>query len=130
MNRMEVDGSVLTTGKQSSRPHLERTAESIHEASETMRAAPTKRRHYCIATVPLRCEHLRQTSLFDERTYPLPKVLPGSTAVIVDSDEGWQDNFKRGIVTNYDFLTGLHTIQIESIEALDCYGREIRKTLR
>ena len=50
--------------------------------------------------------------------------------MIVDSDEGWQDNFKRGIVANYDFLTGLHTIQIESIEALDCYGREIRKTLR
>ena len=87
----------------------------------------TKRQHYCIATVPLRSEHLRQASLFDERTYLLPKVLPGRAAVIVDSDEGWQDNFKRGIVTNYDFLTGLHTIQIESIEELDCYSREIVK---
>jgi len=69
-------------------------------------------------------------STFDGKTYPLPKVLPGRAAVIVDSDEGWQDNFKRGIVTNYDFLTGLHTIQVESIEELDCYGREIRRALR
>ena len=52
------------------------------------------------------------------------RAFPGSPV------EGWQDNFKRSIVTNYDFLTGLHTIQIESIEALDCYGREIRKALR
>jgi hypothetical protein len=95
-----------------------------------MLAVSTKRQHYCIATVPLHCEQLRQAALFDERIYPLPKVLPGRAAVIVDSDEGWQDNFKRGMVTNYDFLTGLHTIQIESIEALDCYGREIRNALR
>ncbi len=95
-----------------------------------MKVAPIKRQHYCIATVPLCCEHLRQASLFDQRMYPLPKVLPGRAAVIVDGDEGWQDNFKRGMVTTYDFLTGLHTIQIESIEALDCYEREIRKALR
>ena len=99
------------------------------KAGETMIATPTKRQHYCIATVPLRWEHLRQASLFDERTYPLPKVLPGRAAVIVDGDE-WGDNFKRGIVSSYNFLTGLHTIQIESIEALDCYGREIRNALR
>src|SRR5260370_32004431 len=87
----------------------------------------TKRQRYCIATAPLRSEQLRQASLFDERTYLLPKVLPGRAAVIVDSDEGWQDNFKRGIVTNYDFLTGLHTIQIESIEELEWYRRELVK---
>src|SRR5260370_7241085 len=107
MNRMEVDGSVLTTGKQSSRPHLERTAESIHEVSETMRAAPTKRRHYCIATVPLRCEHLRQTSLFDERTYPLPKVLPGTTAEIVHTDNACQHHFNPPTLTTYPSFTAL-----------------------
>ena len=102
----------------------------MQERARPMIATPTKRQYYCIATVPLRSEHLQQASLFDERTYLLPKVLPGRAAVIVDGDKGWQDNFKRGIVTNYDFLTGLHTIQIESIEALDCYGREIRRALR
>jgi len=75
-----------------------------------MIAVSTKRQHYCIAAVPLRREHLRQASLFDERTYLPPKVLLGRAAVIVDSDEGWQDNFKRGMVTNYDFLTGIYTI--------------------
>jgi len=84
---------------------------------------------FVYALVPLRSGFLRQASLFDGKTYPLPKVLPGRAAVIVDSDE-WGDNFKRGIVSSYNFLTGLHTIQIESIEALDCYGREIRKALR
>jgi len=82
------------------------------------------------AVVPLRSAYFCQVGLFDQVHYPLPKVLPGRAAVIVDSDEGWQDNLKRGMVTNYDFLTGLHTIQIESIEALDCYGREIKKVLR
>jgi len=72
---------------------------------------------------------LCQVGLFDQRRYPLPKVLPGEVAVIVDSDE-WGDNFKRGIVRKYNFLTGAHTIEIESIETLDCYGREIRKALR
>ncbi len=85
---------------------------------------------FVYALVPLRSSFLRQASLFDGKTYPLPEVLPGRAAVIVDSDEGRQDNFKRGMVTNYDFLTGLHTIQIESIEELDCYGREIRRALR
>ncbi len=85
---------------------------------------------FVYALVPLRSGFLRQASLFDGKTYPLPKVLPGRAAVIVDSDEGWQDNFKRGMVTNYDFLTGLHTIQIESSETLDCCGREIRNALR
>jgi len=100
------------------------------KAGETMIATPTKRQHYCIATVPLRWEHLQQASLFDQRMYPLPKVLPGRAAVILNGDEGWQDNFKRGIVSSYNFSTGLHTIQIESSETLDCYGREIRNALR
>ena len=78
--------------------------------------------------VPLRASFFCQASLFDERTYPLPKVLPGEAAVIVDSVD-WEDNFKRGIVSSYNILTGVHTIQIESIETLDCYGREIRKAL-
>ena len=85
---------------------------------------------FVYALVPLRSGFLRQASLFDGKTYPLPEVLSGRAAVIVDSNEGWQDNFKRGMVTNYDFLTGLHTIQIESSEELDCYGREIRRALR
>src|SRR5260370_36874998 len=81
---------------------------------------------FVYALVPLRSGFLRQASLFDGKTYPLPKVLPGRAAVIVDGDEGWQDNFKRGMVTTYDFLTGLHTIKIESIEELDFCGREIK----
>src|SRR5258708_27792794 len=85
---------------------------------------------FVYALVPLRSAFLRQASLFDGKTYPLPKVLPGRAAVIVDSDEGWQDNFKRGMVTNYDFLTGLHTIQIESLEELDCCGIDIRRAFR
>src|SRR5260221_2771836 len=89
----------------------------------------TNEEEFMYAVVPLRSAYFCQVGLFDERTYPLPKVLPGRAAVIVDSDE-WGDNFKRGIVSSYNFLTGLHTIQIESIEALDCYGREIRKALR
>ncbi len=83
--------------------------ESI-KASEMMIEA---KQHYTYANeeeqlmysiVPLRSDFLCQASLFDERTYLLPKVLPGRAAVIVDSDEGWQDNFKRGMVTNYDFF--------------------------
>src|SRR5260221_12169927 len=70
-----------------------------------------------------------QVGLFDQIRYPLPKVIPGEVAVIVDSDK-WGDNFKRGIVRRYNFLTGVHTIEIESIETLDCYGREIRNALR
>ena len=81
------------------------------------------------ALVPLRSGFLCQASLFDERTYPLPEVIPGEAAVIVDSDRR-QDNFKRGIVTAYSYETGLHTIQIDSIETLDSYGREIRNDLQ
>jgi hypothetical protein len=81
---------------------------------------------FMYALVPLRSGFLCQASLFDERTYPLPKVIPGEAAVIVDSDRR-QDNFKRGIVTAYSYETGLHTIQIDSIETLDCYGREMQQ---
>ena len=49
---------------------------------------------FMYALVPLRSGFLRQASLFDERTYPLPEVIPGEAAVIEDSDE-WGDNFKR-----------------------------------
>ena len=83
---------------------------------------------FMYSIVPLRSGFLRQASLFDERTYPLPEVIPGEAAVIEDSDE-WGDNFKRGIVTAYSYETGVHTIQIDSVEELDCYGREIRKAL-
>jgi hypothetical protein len=86
-------------------------------------------KEFMYALVPLRPGLLCQVSLFDERTYPLPQVIPGEVAVIVDSDE-WGDNFKRGIVRRYNFLTGVHTIEIESSETLDCYGREIRHALR
>ncbi len=84
---------------------------------------------FVYSIVPLRSGFLRQASLFDERTYPLPQVKPGEAAVIIDSDT-WQDNFKRGIVRRYNYLTGVHTIEIESSETLDCYGREIRNALR
>jgi hypothetical protein len=79
------------------------------------------------ALVPLnRPGLLCQAGLFDQIRYPLPKVLPGSIAVITDADQ-WQDNFKRGIVTAYSYETGVHTIQIDSIEELSLYGHEIRK---
>jgi hypothetical protein len=84
---------------------------------------------FMYSIVPLRSGFLRQASLFDERTYPLPQVIPGEAAVIIDSDT-WQDNFKRGSVRRYNYLTGVHTIEIESSETLDCYGREIRNALR
>jgi len=84
---------------------------------------------FMYSIVPLRSSFLCQASLFDERTYPLPQVKPGEAAVIIDSDT-WQDNFKRGIVRRYNYLTGVHTIEIESSETLDCYGREIRNALR
>jgi hypothetical protein len=77
-------------------------------------------------TIPLRREYLQQASLFGEKTYPLPKVLPGSYAVIMDADE-WEDNFKRGRVIRFDYSTALHTILIDSIEVSDFYGREIVK---
>ena len=82
------------------------------------------------ALVPLnRPGLLCQVGLFDQIRYALPKVLPGSYAVITDADQ-WQDNFKRGIVTAYSYKIGIHTIEIESSETLDCYGREIRNALR
>ena len=85
---------------------------------------------FMYALVPLnRPGLLCQVGLFDQIRYALPKVLPGSYAVITDADQ-WQDNFKRGIVRRYNFLTGAHTIEIESSETLDCYGREIRNALR
>src|SRR3989440_10600038 len=81
------------------------------------------------ALVPLRSGFLCQASLFDERTYPLPEVIPGEEAVIVDSDRR-QYNFKRGIVTAYSYDTLLHTMQIYSIDTLDCYGTAIRNELQ
>ncbi len=89
----------------------------------------TNEEEFMYAVVPLRSAYFCQVGLFDQVHYPLPKVIPGEVAVIVDSDK-WGDNFKRGIVSSYNYLTGLHTIQIESIETLDCYGREIRNALR
>ena len=87
--------------------------------------APT--RHQCsIATVPLRRDCLRQASLFDERDYPLPAVLPGGEAVIIDADN-WTHNFKKGRVTAYNYATGLHTIHFDSLSEDEFFGREIRK---
>src|SRR5260221_11857653 len=83
---------------------------------------------FMYALVPLRSGFLCQASLFEEKTYPLPKVVPGEAAVIADADE-WGNNFKKGTVRSYNYFTGVHTIQIHSVEMLDCYGREIRKAL-
>jgi len=83
---------------------------------------------FIYSIVPLQSGFLCQASLFDEKTYPLPKVVPGETAVIVDADE-WGNNFKKGTVRSYNYFTGVHAIQIHSVETLDCYGREIRKAL-
>jgi|GraSoi2013_115cm_1033766.scaffolds.fasta_scaffold62426_1 hypothetical protein len=85
---------------------------------------PLIREQLAISQVPLRCECLRQAALFEERTYPLPKVLPGREAIIVDAACQIL-NFRRGIVTTYSYFTGLHTINVESM--IDCgfLGREI-----
>jgi hypothetical protein len=91
-----------------------------------MIAATPVRQQFTSATVPLHRSYLRQASLFDERTYPLPNVLPGREAVITDADE-WQDNFKGGTVIRYSYFTGLHTLRIESMLERDFYGREIIK---
>ena|SRR5260221_3348352 len=89
----------------------------------------TNEEEFMYAVVPLRSAYFCQVGLFDQVHYPLPKVIPGEVAVIVDSDE-WEDNFKRGMVRRYNFLIGAHTLEIESSETLDCYGREIRNALR
>src|SRR6266446_1059102 len=78
------------------------------------------------ASVPLHRDYLRQASLFDERDYPLPAVLPGGEEVIVDADD-WTHNFKKGTVTAYNYATGLHTIQFAGVSAAEFFGREIRK---
>ena len=91
-----------------------------------MIVAPAPPQEFTTATVPLRCDYLRQASLFGERTYPLPKVLPDQKAVIVDGDN-WQDNFKRGIVSGYSFFTVLHTIHFNSVLEGPFFGREIIK---
>jgi hypothetical protein len=85
---------------------------------------PVRMQPVSYATVPLSSEYLSQASLFDKEVYPLPKVLPGQEAVIVDADE-WQHNFKRGRVLSYSYVTGLHTILFDSVSASDFYGREI-----
>ena len=86
-----------------------------------------KRESYTYATVPLHRDYLQQASLFDTKTYFLLTVTTGQEAFIYDAD-GWQVyNGRSGRVTAYNFLTGLHMIQIESIEEFDCYSREIVK---
>lgn len=54
-----------------------------------MIVAPMARQEVTTATVPLHRDLLRQVSLFDEGTYPLPTVLSGRATAIVDSDEGY-----------------------------------------
>jgi len=95
-----------------------------------MIAAPSdnasEEERFAFANVPLRRDYLRQASLFDERDYPLPAVLPGGEAVIVDADD-WTHNFKKGTVTAYNYATGLHTIHFDSLSEDEFFGREIRK---
>jgi hypothetical protein len=93
-----------------------------------MIAAPTTPRLYTVSSVPLRREYLRQASLFDGRTYPLPNVLPGGEAVIVDADD-WTHNFKKGTVIRYSYLSGLHTIYFESMAEGGFKGWEIMKAI-
>jgi hypothetical protein len=91
-----------------------------------MLAAPIAQHRLTIATVPLRCEYLRQASLFEEETYQLPTVLPGERAVIFDADD-WTHNFKQGTVTAYNHATGLHTIRFDSTAEGTFKGWEIIK---
>jgi hypothetical protein len=93
-----------------------------------MIAVPTMQQQFDIANVPLRSEYLRQASLFDERDYPLPTVLPGRIAVIIDADD-WTHNFKRGRVLSYSFFTGVHTIQFDSVSEGAFYGLEIMQAI-
>jgi hypothetical protein len=96
-------------------------------AEKTMIEAPLENANeeqFMYSIVPLRRDFLCQAGLFDERTYSLPKVLPGQFAVITDADE-CEDNFKRGRVIAYDYSRGTHTILIESREVNNLYGYEI-----
>jgi hypothetical protein len=95
-----------------------------------MIAAPSdnamEEEQFAYANVPLHRDYLRQASLFDERDYPLPAVLPGGEAVIVDADD-WTHNFKKGRVTAYNYATGLHIIRFAGVSEVEFFGREIRK---
>jgi hypothetical protein len=107
-----------------------------------MTEARTARKRFTYANVPLRRDHLRQPALLDpwnmgkEKTYPLPLVVPGEEARIVDADYHWEVfNGRRGIVTDYSYFTGHHTVAVEgairagkpiTIER-DFLGREITK---
>jgi hypothetical protein len=82
---------------------------------------------FAFAKVPLHRDYLRQASLFADRDYPLPNVLPGGEAVIVDADD-WTHNFKKGTVTAYNYATGLHTIHFDSLSEDEFLGREIMKS--
>jgi hypothetical protein len=88
--------------------------------------APPVKQQFTIASVPLHPAFLRQASLFDEATYPLPHVLPGQEAVIIDADD-WTHNFKKGMVIAYTYATGLHIIRFDSIVEHHFLGREIIK---
>jgi hypothetical protein len=79
------------------------------------------------ASVPLHPDSVRQAALFADRDYPLPRVLPGEEAVIVDADD-WTHNFKKGRVIAYDYTSGLHTIQFTGVSEGEFFGREIRKS--
>jgi hypothetical protein len=96
------------------------------QAGKPMIEAPAVKQQFTIANVPLHPAFLRQASLFDEATYPLPSVLPGQEAVIIDADD-WTHNFKKGMVIAYNYATGLHIIRFGSVAEDEFLGREIIK---
>jgi hypothetical protein len=99
-----------------------------------MREAQPARQPYTVANVPLRREHLRQPALLDPwypntvKTYPLPLVVPGEEAKVVDSDYHWQKyNGRRGVVTGYSYFYGDHTILFNNGDVGNFQAREIMK---
>ena len=80
-----------------------------------MKEAPEAGQPFTSATVPLRREYFRQPVLLDpffpERSYLLPKIVPGQEARVCDADYQWEAyNGREGTVTHYSYFTGLHTI--------------------
>src|SRR5206468_2119371 len=79
-------------------------------------------------------DDLHRPELFHQtRTHYLPTIVPGEKACIYDADEWQKYNGRRGIVTQYSYFTGLHSIALEGKRGTHeglFLGREIMKSRR
>ena len=97
-----------------------------------MTEARRTQQEFPINTVPLKRSHLVQPELFHQtRTHYLPTIVPGEKACIYDADEWQKYNGRRGMVTQYSYFTGLHSIALEGKRGTHeglFLGREIMKS--